>query len=116
MNGIDKNNSILQSCIGRAQDLAGIVQYADDAIVSKTVLDKPTGTITVFSFDKGQRLSEHTVPFDAVVQVVDGIAAVSIDGQENTVSAGQIIIMPANVPHSVHAKERFKMLLVMIRK
>ena len=75
----------------------------------------PTGTITVFAFDKGQSLSEHTAPYDAVVQVIDGRAHLTIGGEDVTVAAGQVIIMPANVPHSVAAEERFKMVLTMIR-
>jgi quercetin dioxygenase-like cupin family protein len=73
------------------------------------------GTITLFAFDAGQSLSEHTAPYDAVVQVLDGSARVTIGGQDKIVSEGQIIVMPANVPHAVNAEERFKMLLTMIR-
>ena len=91
------------------------IEYATDSIVSKTILDKPAGTITLFAFDKGQGLSEHTAPYDAVVQVLEGNAIIRIAGKESVVSAGQLIIMPANVPHSVNAEEKFKMLLTMIR-
>ena len=91
------------------------IEYATDSIVSKTILDKPAGTITLFAFDKGQGLSENTAPYDAVVQVLEGNAIIRIAGKESVVSAGQLIIMPANVPHSVNAKEKFKMLLTMIR-
>jgi quercetin dioxygenase-like cupin family protein len=83
--------------------------------VSKTILDKPVGTITLFAFDRGQRLSEHTAPYDAVVQVIDGRGTLKIGGECVTVAAGEIVIMPGNVPHSVAAEERFKMLLTMIR-
>jgi quercetin dioxygenase-like cupin family protein len=92
-----------------------LVDYSPDSIVSKTIVDKPTGTITLFSFDKGQKLSEHTSPYDAVVQVLDGRASLTIGGQIQQVPAGEIIIMPANVQHAVYAEERFKMLLIMIR-
>jgi quercetin dioxygenase-like cupin family protein len=78
-------------------------------------LDKPAGTVTLFAFDKGQKLSEHTTPYDAIVQVIDGRAVITIARQEKEVSSGQIIIMPGNVPHAVTAEERFKMLLIMIR-
>jgi quercetin dioxygenase-like cupin family protein len=78
-------------------------------------MDKTSGTITLFAFDKGQKLSEHTSPYDAVVQVFDGNARLTIDGKEINVSAGNIIIMPCNVPHAVAADEKFKMLLTMIR-
>ncbi|MHC4122146.1 MAG: cupin domain-containing protein, partial [Planctomycetota bacterium] len=90
-------------------------EYATDSIVSKTILDKSAGTITLFAFDKGQKLSEHTAPYDAVVQVLDGLAKLTIGGEDIKVVAGEIIIMPANVPHAVAAEENFKMLLTMIR-
>lgn len=107
--------SVLKSCLGMAQDLSQLAQYVDDSVVSKTILDKPVGTITLFAFDKGQKLSEHTAPYDAVVQVVDGSAALTIGGKELSVSAGEIVIMPANIPHAVAGRQRFKMLLTMIR-
>jgi quercetin dioxygenase-like cupin family protein len=107
--------SILQACLGKAQKLAELIAYSQDAVVSKTILDKPAGTITLFAFDRGQKLSEHTTPYDAVVQILDGQALLTIGGKGVQVSAGQIIIMPANVPHAVAAQERFKMLLTMIR-
>jgi quercetin dioxygenase-like cupin family protein len=106
---------ILQACLGKAQKLAELIAYSQDAVVSKTILDKPAGTITLFAFDKGQKLSEHTAPYDAVVQVLDGQALLTIGGKDVQVSAGQVIIMPTNVPHAVAAQERFKMLLTMIR-
>lgn len=108
-------NSVLAACVGQGQGLAKLVEYAQDAVVSKTIVDKPVGTLTIFAFDKGQRLSEHTAPYDAIVQIVDGTAKLTIGGNEVEVTAGQIIVMPANVPHSVDARERFKMLLTMIR-
>ena len=108
-------SSVLQVCVSNGQNLAELIEYATDSIVSKTILDKPAGTITLFAFDKGQKLSEHTTPYDAVVQVLDGQARLTIGGQEKQVSAGQIIIMPGNVPHAVAADEKFKMLLTMIR-
>jgi quercetin dioxygenase-like cupin family protein len=109
------SESALQACLGQSQTLAELAQYADDAIVSKTILDKPVGTITLFAFDKGQRLSEHQTPYDAVVQVIEGRALITIGGKEVDVPAGRIIIMPGNVPHAVTAEEKFKMLLTMIR-
>ena len=105
----------LDACYGKPAALEQLIAYADDSIVSKTLLDKPIGTITLFAFDKGQRLSEHTAPFDAVVQGVDGHGVVTIDGSDHTVDAGQVIIMPANIPHAVLAEQKFKMLLTMIR-
>lgn len=106
----------LDACYGKSAALEKLIAYADDSIVSKTLLDKPIGTITLFAFDVGQRLSEHTAPFDAVVQVVDGRGVVTIDGTDHTVNPGEIVIMPANIPHAVRAEEKFKMLLTMIRE
>jgi len=91
------------------------VDYAAGAIVSKTVLKKQTGNISLFAFDKGEALSEHTAPFDAVIQVVDGKGEVTIGGKPFVLSAGDTIIMPGGIPHSVKAVERFKMVLTMIR-
>ncbi len=106
---------VLHACVSKAQRLADLVQYSKDSIVSKTIIDKAVGTITLFAFDKGQKLSEHTTPYDAVVQVLDGNCMLTIDGQDRQVTAGEIIIMPGNVPHAVTAREKFKMLLTMIR-
>ncbi len=110
-----KKTGVLEACLARAQNVAALIDYAADAIVSKTILDKPAGTITLFAFDKGQRLSEHQAPYDAVIEVVDGKGVITIAGAENEVGAGEIIIMPGNVPHAVSAVEKFKMLLTMIR-
>ena len=91
------------------------VSYAGDAIVSKTVLNKETGTVTLFAFDKGQALSEHTTPFDALVQVTDGSAEIIINKNPFAVKAGEMIVMPANIPHAVKATEKFCMILTMIK-
>ena len=101
--------------IGNALTMSDLVAYSDGSVVSKTLIDKKVGTVTLFSFDAGQGLSEHTVPYDAFVQVVDGEAQVTINGEPHIVSVGQMIIMPANIPHELKAVKRFKMLLVMIR-
>ena len=101
--------------IGTALTLSELVAYQEGSVVSKTLIDKKIGTMTMFSFGAGQGLSEHTVPFDAVVQVVDGEAEVTINGEPQTVCAGQLIIMPANIPHELKAVKPFKMLLTMIR-
>lgn len=101
--------------IGTALTLSDLVSYQDGSVVSKTLIDKKIGTVTMFSFGAGQGLSEHTAPYDAFVQVVDGEAEVVINGKPQIVSAGQIIIMPANIPHELKAVTPFKMLLVMIR-
>ncbi len=96
-------------------NLEKYVGYADLSVVSKTLIKKDTGTITLFAFDAGQGLSEHKAPFDAVVTILDGQAEITIDGQTTTVAKGEMVIMPANITHALFAKERFKMLLVMIR-
>jgi quercetin dioxygenase-like cupin family protein len=107
--------SVLSDCLGKGQSLLGLIEYSKDSIVSKTILNKSVGTITLFAFDQGQALSEHTSPYDAVIQVLDGTARITIGGENKTVSQGQIIVMPANVPHAVDAESQFKMLLTMIR-
>ena len=99
----------------RAVNLAGSIDYQKGAVVSKEIIRREKGTITVFAFDKGQGLSEHTAPFDAFVQVLDGEAEIFISGKPRRVKTGEMIIMPANNPHSLNAVEKFKMLLVMIR-
>lgn len=101
--------------VGRALDMAGLVEYQEGAVVSRTIIEAQTGTVTLFAFGAGQGLSEHSAPFDALVCVLDGRAEVTIGGQANEVGAGQMIIMPADVPHALSAPEAFKMLLVMIR-
>jgi quercetin dioxygenase-like cupin family protein len=101
--------------IGNALTMGDLVAYQDGSVVSKTLIDKKVGTVTLFAFSAGQGLSEHTVPYDAFVQVVDGEVEITIDGQVQTVAAGQMIIMPANHPHSLKGVKQFKMLLVMIR-
>ena len=100
---------------GVALALGDMVDYQDGSVVSRTIIDKPTGTVTLFSFDEGQGLSEHTAPFDAMVNVLDGEAEVSIAGEPHTVGAGEMIIMPADRPHALRANQRFKMLLVLVR-
>ena len=95
--------------------LKNSIEYQDHSAVSKTLLDKKAGTITLFAFDVGQGLSEHTAPFDATVQILDGKASVNIDSKDYEVGAGELVIMPANKPHSLRAPDKFKMVLVMIR-
>jgi len=91
------------------------VQYAEGSIVSKIIIRNEKGNVTLFAFDKGEFLSEHTAPFDAIVQVLDGVGEVVIDGISAQLNVGESIIMPANVRHAVNAPERFKMLLTMIK-
>ena len=101
--------------IGRTIDMAGLVDYQEGSVVSRTVLERETGTVTLFAFGAGQGLSEHTAPFDALVYILDGAARITIGTDEHTVSAGEMLIMPADIPHALNADEAFKMLLVMIR-
>ena len=96
-------------------NLKDLSNYQKDSIVSKAILNKKAGTVTFFAFDRGQFLSEHTAPFDALVYVVDGEAQITISGKQNKVKKGEIIIMPANKPHSLKAIKRFKMLLIMVK-
>ena len=100
---------------GKAVGLDSLVGYQEGAVVSRTVIDKPVGTVTVFSFDEGEGLSEHTAPYDAMVLVVDGEAEIKIAGKANAVKAGEMFIIPAGRPHALRAASRFKMLLVMVR-
>ena len=94
---------------------AELINYSRGSIVSKTLVDRKAGTLTLFAFDRGQGLSEHVAPYDAVVQILDGEAAITISGRKLKAKAGDMVIMPANVPHELKAERRFKMLLVMIR-
>ena len=98
-----------------AIELAGMVDYAEAAIVSRTLAENDAGTMTLFAFDSGQSLSEHSAPFDAVVQILDGQAELVIGGESVSARSGQIVLMPADVPHAVKAPQRFKMLLTMLR-
>jgi len=95
--------------------LIEMINYQDGAVVSKEIIKKQTGTVTLFAFDQGQGLSEHTAPFDALVYILDGESVITIAGTPHTVKSGQMIIMPANKPHALQAVKRFKMLLVMIK-
>jgi quercetin dioxygenase-like cupin family protein len=101
--------------LNESSALEGMIDYQDLSVVSKEIIKKDTGTVTLFAFSKGQGLSEHTAPFDAMVTVLDGEAEISIDGKPIPVKAGEMIIMPANIPHALKAVERFKMMLVMIK-
>ncbi|MBU0467742.1 MAG: cupin domain-containing protein [Candidatus Omnitrophica bacterium] len=96
-------------------NLTDTINYQKDAVVSKQLLKKETGTVTTFAFDKGQGLSEHTAPFDAMVVILDGEAEIIISSKVNIVKSGEMIIMPANEPHALKAKVPFKMLLIMIK-
>jgi quercetin dioxygenase-like cupin family protein len=95
--------------------LVDLIAYQDGAVVSRTIIDKETGTVTLFAFDEGQGLSEHTVPFDALVHNLEGEVTVTISGKKHPLKKGEMIIMPANKPHALKATKRFKMVLVMIK-
>ncbi len=101
--------------IGKALNLGSLIDYQKNAVVSKQILNKKTGTLTVFAFDKGEGLSEHTAPYDASVFILKGRAVILIAGKPHALNAGEMIILPAQIPHAVKAPERFKMLLIMIR-
>ena len=101
--------------VEEAKSLIGLVDYQNGSVVSKEVIRKDKGTLTLFAFDKGQGLSEHTAPFAAFVYILDGETEISIAAKAHNLKAGEAIIMPANKPHSLKAIERFKMLLVMIK-
>ena len=94
---------------------AELVNYQDGAVVSREIVKKPTGSVTIFAFDEGQGLSEHTAPFDALVQMVEGDAEIMISGQPHQLQGGEMILMPAGQPHALKALKRFKMILTMIR-
>ena len=104
-----------QGLLARAVKMAGLAEYQDGSVVSREIIKKNTGTVTVFAFDKGQGLSEHTAPFDALVYILDGEAEITISGKAHRVNSGEMIIMPASQPHALKALNRFKMALVMIR-
>ncbi len=108
--------SARNNLIGVVLNLKDMIAYQPGSVVSRTLIDKLVGTVTVFAFDLGQGLSEHTTPFDALVQVIDGVADITIAGLTYTVSEGEMLIMPANKPHSLKANLRFKMILIMIRQ
>ncbi len=111
----NKKVSVQAKLAGEAADLAGLVEYQEASVVSRTLIDKKAGTVTLFAFDEGQGLSEHTAPFDALVYVFDGEADVVISGKAVRLKAGEVTVMPAGKPHALKAVSRFKMMLVMVR-
>ncbi len=104
-----------ETFIGRPLTMTEMVAYQEGSVVSRTLIDKKVGTVTLFAFGEGQGLSEHTAPYDAFVQILDGEAEVTIAGNPHRVAAGEMTIMPANQPHALKGIKQFKMLLVMIR-
>ena len=105
----------MEKIFGQKEELAKLVEYQKDSIVSKEIIRKEKGTVTLFAFDNGQGLSEHTAPFDALVYLLDGKAEITIDDKSQILKTGDIIIMPANKRHALNAQESFKMILIMIR-
>jgi quercetin dioxygenase-like cupin family protein len=112
MNDRKAGDGIAPAEVVTAEDM---IQYQDSAIVSRTIVSKTAGTVTLFAFDQGQALSEHSAPFDALVLVLDGMAEIKISGKPYKVSRGEALLMPADEPHSVRAPERLKMMLVMVK-
>ena len=98
-----------------AQSIIDLLDYQERVVVSRTLIEKETGMVTLFAFDRGQGLSEHTAPFDAMVYILDGKAEITISGNPNILKQGDMIIMPANEPHALKAVAKFKMMLIMIR-
>jgi quercetin dioxygenase-like cupin family protein len=104
-----------ENLTGKVVNMEGLVEYQPGSVVSRTIIDKPAGTLTLFAFGEGQGLSEHTAPYDALVYILDGEAEITISGKSNLVKRGEMLIMPADKPHALRAVKRFKMLLVMIK-
>ncbi len=111
----DKRQEDADKLLGQALKSVDLISYQEGSIVSRTIIDKDTGTLTLFAFDEGQGLSEHTAPFDALVYLLDGEAEVTISGKPLNLKEGEMVIMPANQPHALRAMRRFKMMLVMIK-
>jgi quercetin dioxygenase-like cupin family protein len=112
---METKNHTDASLLAKAADIAALVDYQSSSVVSRTIIERNTGTVTLFAFDQGQGLSEHTAPFDALVHVIDGEGVITIDGHSIKLKSGEATIMPANRPHALKADTQFKMMLVMIR-
>jgi quercetin dioxygenase-like cupin family protein len=112
---MSKDVKVLNSVIATKMKAVEMIDYQVDAVVSKTLIARPSGTVTLFAFDQGQGLSEHTAPFDALVSIIDGEAEIIITGQPHILQTGEMIIMPAGEPHALNALKQFKMLLTMIK-
>jgi quercetin dioxygenase-like cupin family protein len=109
------NDAKTENLLGENIRLAELLDYQDGSVVSRTIIKNPAGTVTLFAFDRGEGLSEHTAPFDAMVHILDGAAKITVSGKPYDLKAGDVIVMPRNEPHALHASERFKMLLAMIK-
>ena len=110
-----KNHTTTDKIKAKAVKLIDLIDYQEDSVVSRTIIDKKTGTLTLFAFGEGQGLSEHTAPYDAIVYLLDGEVEVSISGKNLRLKEGEMVIMPAGEPHALKAIKRFKMMLVMIK-
>jgi quercetin dioxygenase-like cupin family protein len=106
----------METLISQPSQLIALADYQEGSVVSRTIINKKTGTVTFFAFDEGQGLSEHTAPFDALVYILDGEAEITISGKPVKVREGEMLIMPANQPHALRALKKFKMLLIMVRE
>jgi len=111
----NEKQAVIDNFSAQANNLESVIDYQKDSVVSKTIIGKKTGTVTLFAFDKGQNLSEHTAPYDAIVYSVDGEAQFTVADKVIDVKKGDMIILPANKPHSLEATNQYKMLLVMIK-
>ena len=112
----NEKKKIRESVFVKPEKLIDLIEYQEESVVSRTLIDKEAGTVSLFAFDKGQGLSEHTAPFDAIVYSLDCLVEVTISDKKVNLKKGDIVIMPANEPHALKAIDRFKMLLVMIRQ
>jgi quercetin dioxygenase-like cupin family protein len=112
---MERENITGNTLIAESAEIATLVDYQCSTVVSRTIIERNAGSVTVFAFDKGQGLSEHTAPFDALACILDGQADITISGKSIRMKAGEAVIMPANKPHALKAVERFKMMLVMIK-
>jgi len=110
-----KNQTSIEKLVAQAVRLVDLTEYQKNSVVSRMLLNKKSGTVTLFAFDEGQSLSEHTAPFDALVQILDGEAEITISGKSLLAKKGEMVVMPANKPHALKAVKKFKMLLTMIR-
>ena len=112
---MDIENKTGNIILAESAEMAALVDYQGGTVVSRTIIERNTGTVTLFAFDKGQGLSEHTTPFNALAYIIDGESEITISGRSIRMKAGEVVIMPANKPHALKAVERFKMMLVMIK-
>lgn len=111
----EKEQNTSDKLSAQALNLGQLINYQDDSVVSRTLVNRPSGTVTLFAFGKGQGLSEHTAPYDALVYMIDGLADITIAGKTVRAGAGDMVIMPAQQPHALQAVSEFKMMLTMIR-